>query len=145
MTERRAIDVGTVWWFWFTTNAFAVDKRLRRILRLLPEDSRCRFCNAPFRGIGGVIVRALFGKRQSVLNPRYCNRCEIASQQFPGGADVPMSVLFADVRGSTAFSASMTSSEFTRLINRFYTLATRIVVDWDALLDKLAGDSIAAF
>ena len=145
MREKKPIDPGTVWWFWFATNAFAVDKRLRRVLRLLPEDPRCRFCNAPFRGVGGVIVRTLFGKQQSNLNPRICNICEQASRQFPGGAEVPMSMLFADVRGSTALSETMSPTEFSHLINRFYKEATRIVADADGLVDKLAGDAIAAF
>src|SRR5512134_3719519 len=99
MNEQKSVDVGNVWWFWFTTNAFAVDKSLRRIMRSLPRDPRCKFCNAPFQGIGATIVRVLFRKQRSTLNPRFCNLCEIASREFPGGAQVPMSILFADVRG----------------------------------------------
>jgi adenylate cyclase len=141
----NAVDVGSVWWFWFTTNAFAVDKRLRHILRLLPRDPRCKFCNAPFRGIGAIIVRALFGKQQSALNPRFCNLCELASREFPGGAEVPMSMLFADVRGSTALSEQMSPTEFSQLINRFYQQTTKAIIDEDGLVEKLAGDSVAAF
>ncbi len=63
MNDKKPVDVGSVWWFWFTTSAFNVDKRLRRIFRVLPRDPRCKFCNAPFQGIGGIIVRALFGKQ----------------------------------------------------------------------------------
>lgn len=144
-SDKKSVDVGNVWWFWFTTNAFAVDKRLRHVLRVLPRDPRCKFCNAPFQGIGGTIVRVLFGKRRSDLNPRYCNLCEIASREFPGGAEVPMSMLFIDVRGSTAFSEKMTPTEFRQLINRFYTEATKAIVDEDGLVEKLAGDSVAAF
>jgi len=80
-----------------------------------------------------------------VLNPRYCNMCDEASRRFPGGAEVEMSILFADIRGSTALSQTMTPIEFSRLINRFYTRATRIINDEDGLLEKLAGDSVAAF
>ena len=54
MTDDKSVDVGNVWWFWFSTNAFAVDKRLRRIMRMLPHDPRCKFCNTPFQGIGGM-------------------------------------------------------------------------------------------
>jgi adenylate cyclase len=139
------IDVGSVWWFWFTTNAFAVDKRLRHIFRFLPQDPRCKFCNAPFEGIGAPIVRALFGKQRSALNPSFCNLCEIAAQEFPGGAEVPMSMLFVDMRGSTALSQTMSPMDFSRLINRFYTEATRIIARQDGLMEKLAGDSVAAF
>ncbi len=144
-SKQKGVDVGSVWWFWFATNAFAVDKRLRRILKFLPEDPRCKFCNAPFRGIGSVIVRVLFGKEQSGLNPRFCNMCEVASREFPGGAEVPMSMLFVDVRGSTALSERMSPTEFSQLINRFYRESTKIIIDADGLVEKLAGDSVAAF
>lgn len=145
MSNKKSMDVGNVWWFWFSTNAFAVDKSLRRIFRVLPRDPRCKFCNAPFQGVGGIVARTLFGKQRSALNPRYCNLCEVASREFPGGAEVEMSMLFIDVRGSTALSEQMSPTEFSRLINRFYTGATKIIVEEDGLVEKLAGDSVAAF
>lgn len=145
MNNDKSVDVGNVWWFWFTTNAFAVDKRLRRIMRLLPRDPRCKFCNAPFQGIGGVLVRLLFGKQRSALNPRFCNLCEIASHEFSGGAEVEMSILFADIRGSTALSERMSATEFSRIINRFYSTVTKAVIEEDGLVEKLAGDGLAAF
>jgi adenylate cyclase len=145
MNDKKSVDVGNVWWFWFTTNAFAVDKRLRQIMRVLPHDPRCKFCNAPFQGIGGAVVRVLFGKQRSALNPRYCNLCEIASREFPGGAEVEMSILFIDIRGSTALSEKMSPTEFSQLINRFYAAATKVIIENDGLVEKLAGDEVAAF
>ena len=145
MNDKKSIDVGNVWWFWFSTNAFAVDKSLRRILRVLPRDPRCKFCNAPFQGLGGMLVRALFGKQRSALNPRYCNLCEVASREFPGGAEVQMSILFIDIRGSTALSEKMTPTEFSQVINRFYAAATKVIIEEDGLVEKLAGDEVAAF
>jgi adenylate cyclase len=145
MNEKKSVDVGNVWWFWFTTNAFAVDKRLRRIMRMLPHDPRCKFCNTPFQGVGAIIARVLFGKQRSALNPRYCNMCEIASREFPGGAEVPMSMLFIDIRGSTALSEKMTPTEFSQLISRFYAAATKVIIEQDGLVEKLAGDEVAAF
>jgi class 3 adenylate cyclase len=35
--------------------------------------------------------------------------------------------------------------EFSQWINRFYAAATKIIVDEDGLVEKLAGDSVAAF
>ncbi len=145
MHISKDVDVGSVWWFWFTTNAFYVDKRLRHVLRKLPRDPRCKFCNAPFRGIGGLIVRVLFGKQQSSMNPRFCNLCELASREFPGGAEVPMSMLFIDIRGSTELSEHMNATEYSHLINRFYSETTKLINDEDGLVEKLAGDSVAAF
>ncbi len=142
---KKSIDVGNVWWFWFSTNAFAVDKRLRRVMRTLPRDPRCKFCNTPFQGFGGTLARMLFGKQRSTMNPRYCNLCEIASREFPGGAEVEMSMLFIDIRGSTALSEKMSPTEFRKLIDRFYTAVTRIIIEEDGLVEKLAGDEVAAF
>ena len=145
MSDNKFEDVGKVWWFWFTTSAFDVDKRLRRIFRMLPRDPRCKFCNAPFQGVGGTLVRAVFGKQQSVMNPRFCNMCDEAMRRFPGGAEVEMSMLFADIRGSTALSEQMSATKFSRLINRFYTASARIIIEEDGLIEHLAGDSVAAF
>lgn len=145
LSDKKSVDIGNVWWFWFSTNAFAVDKRLRRIMRMLPHDPRCKFCNTPFQGVGGMIARVLFGKQRSALNPRFCNLCEIASGEFPGGAEVEMSILFIDIRGSTALSEKMTPTEFSQIINRFYAAATKVIIEEDGLVEKLAGDEVAAF
>lgn len=56
-----------------------------------------------------------------------------------------MSMLFADVRGSTALSEKMSPTQFSKLINRFYTSATKAISAEDGLVEKLAGDSVAAF
>jgi adenylate cyclase len=56
-----------------------------------------------------------------------------------------MSMLFVDIRGSTALSEKMSATEFSHLINRFYTESTRIITEEDGLVEKLAGDAVAAF
>jgi adenylate cyclase len=56
-----------------------------------------------------------------------------------------MAMLFADIRGSTSLAEEMRPSEFSQLINRFYEASTRILIRTDALIDKLAGDEVAAF
>ncbi len=138
-------NVDQMWHDWFMTDAFAVEKRLYGFFRILPHDPRCKLCNAPFHGIGGMVVGALYGRKQSSLNPRFCNVCEEFAKKFPGGAEVEMSMLFADVRGSTALSEQMTSVEFSKLINRFYVGSTKAIAEEDGLVEKLAGDAVAAF
>lgn len=145
MSYRKIRNPDEVWYDWFSTSAFGVDKRLRQIFRVLPHDPRCKFCNAPFEGLGGRLVKVAFGKQRSVMNPRFCNMCEEASKQFPGGNEVEMSMLFADVRGSTALSEKMSPKEFSQLINRFYTETTSLITEEDGLVEKLAGDAVAAF
>jgi adenylate cyclase len=144
MSEDKP-DIGQMWYDWFVTDAFKSDKRMRHILRVLPQDPRCKFCQAPFKGVGGTIVRLLFGKKQSALNPHFCNMCEDFANEHPGGHEVEMSMLFADVRGSTALSEQMSATQFSQLINRFYVEATNAIIQEDGLVEKLAGDAVAAF
>lgn len=56
-----------------------------------------------------------------------------------------MAMLFADIRQSTALSERMSPTEFSRLINRFYTAAVSIIIEEDGLLDKLVGDEVVTF
>mgnify|MGYP000058819110 CR=1 FL=1 len=145
MGVKNTAEAERLWREWDTTSAVRAEKRSQRMPGLLPHEPRCKFCNAPFNGAGSVLVRAVYGKKRSGLNPRFCNVCEAFAQRFPGGAEVEMSMLFADVRGSTALSEQMSPMEFSRLINRFYAEATKIITDQDGLVEKLAGDAVAAF
>jgi adenylate cyclase len=56
-----------------------------------------------------------------------------------------MSILFIDIRGSTALSEKLTPTEFSQVINRFYSAATKVIIEEDGLVEKLAGDEVAAF
>ena len=145
MDDKKSFDVDAMWHEWFANDAAYVENRFSRFMRLLPNDPRCKFCQAPFQGVGGLFVRTVYSRRRSLLNPSFCNMCEEFSRQNPGGAEVEMSMLFADVRGSTALSERMSPGEFQKLINRFYVEATNVINHEDGLVEKLAGDSVAAF
>jgi adenylate cyclase len=80
----------------------------------------------------------LIGRDQSKYNPRFCQPCE--KFDHPGGAEVVITMLFADVRGSTNLAEQMSALEFSRLKNRFYTVATHVLIQTDALVDRLMGD-----
>lgn len=115
----------------------------RRFFSRMPADPRCRLCAAPFAGVGGPVMR-LIGKRQSSLNPNFCNACEKTLQKHHGGAEVEVSLLFADIRGSTALGERMTPTEFRSVIERFYSTASRVVFARDGLVDKFVGDELVA-
>ena len=34
--------------------------RRRHLFGLIPSDPRCRFCNAPFKGVGGTLMRLVY-------------------------------------------------------------------------------------
>ncbi len=64
--------------------------------------------------------------------------------QYPGGAEVELSMLFVDARGSTILAEQMTAKDFSRLMDRFYKAATRVLIKTDAFIDKLVGDEVVA-
>ncbi len=114
----------------------------RSIMKRLPKNPRCRICGVPFSGVGGNLVRLALGRERSSLNPRLCNICEQFARQYQGGAEVEISMLFADVRGSTSLAEGMAPLEFSRLIDRFYRAATDILIEADAWIEKLIGDEV---
>jgi len=111
------------------------------MLKVLPTDPRCKLCNAPFRGVGR-LVAGLLGRQPSAKNPRFCGYCERIARTYRGGAEVELTLLFTDVRGSTTLAEQMTASEFSRLMNRFYDVATHVLINSDAWIDKLVGDEV---
>lgn len=84
----------------------------------------------------------LRGLGPSSGNPNFYNKCERFGLDHPGGAEVEMSLLFADVRGSTTLAEGQTPSGFTALINRFFAAAGKSLIDSDAYIDKMVGDEI---
>ena len=126
-------------WYQSLTTGENVPVHLRHLMGLLPSSPRCKLCNAPFKGWGGFVMH-LMGKDQSRFNPRYCEKCE--RYEHPGGAEVVLTMLFADVRGSSALAERMSAIEFSKLINRFYVTATDILIKVDAMIDRLIGDEV---
>ncbi|HUE98976.1 MAG TPA: adenylate/guanylate cyclase domain-containing protein [Anaerolineales bacterium] len=124
-------------WYKMLTEGEAIPRHFRHLMRSLPSDPRCKMCASPFKGWGGSLMR-LLGREQSRYNPRFCVPCE--KFEHPGGAEVVLSMLFADVRGSTTLAEQMSAREFSQQINRFYTVATRVLIQADAMVDRLMGD-----
>ena len=124
-------------WYYRLTEGEPIDRRLYHIYGWLPSDPRCKLCAAPFKGIGGFLMH-LLGRDPSRYNPRFCEKCEVYEHR--GGAEVPLTMLFADVRGSTTLAEQMSAREFGRLMNRFYTIASHVLIQTDAMVDRLLGD-----
>ena len=122
------------------------DPRYRQnysLMRGLPGSPRCLFCGAPFGGPGAAIARRL-GHTRWAKNPKYCSMCFNLLETQRGGAEVPCSLLFADVRGSTTLAEQMRPAAFRELMQRFYTTAEPILFMHDAMLDKFVGDEVVA-
>lgn len=118
--------------------------RLARFYGLLPSNSRCRICDVPFTGWSGRFMH-LLGRHPSNFNPHLCSACDTFARANPGGVEIRLSMLFADIRGSTGLAEHMTPTAFTKLIDRFYATATDILSRTDAIIDKLAGDQVSGY
>ena len=84
------------------------------------------------------------GSGPSRLNRRICSGCIGALQKRPGGASVDLSLLFADVRGSTTLAEGMGAEAFSQLMARFYGAAAAVVDERDGIVDKFVGDGLIA-
>jgi adenylate cyclase len=76
------------------------------------------------------------------MNPHLCNVCENFANKYQGGAEIELSMMFADIRGSTSLAEKMSPTEFSRLIDRFYRVTTRVLYRANALVEKLIGDEV---
>jgi adenylate cyclase len=115
--------------------------RTRARLKHLPSEPRCKMCAAPFGGIGYPLMRIL-GRDRWAKNPKYCRNCFNVLAQMHGGAEIEASFLFADVRGSTTLAEQISPTEFRTRLDRFYDIASRLLVEHDAIVDKFVGDEV---
>lgn len=124
---------------WFETQIF------RPLAKYLPHSPRCRICHFPFAGVGGFLSRVFLRLEPSKLNPQMCNACERFAKQYQGGAEVEISMVFADVRGSTSMAEGVRPAEYSKRINRFYHAATDVIFKHDGWVEKLLGDEVVGF
>jgi adenylate cyclase len=131
------------YWRNYLTKGSPSELAVRRFLVRLPRGPRCRMCAAPFGGVGAPLMR-LIGKRQSDRNPHMCQSCFTFLRQHHGGAEIELTLLFADVRGSTTLAEGMPAAEFRALLDRFYTVVSQVIFDHDGGIDKFVGDEVIA-
>lgn len=115
----------------------------RRYLRVIPGSPRCKLCAAPFQGPAAPFLR-LIDRGPWDKNPTVCGFCFKQLERNRGGAEIDLSLLFADIRGSTGLAESLGPGAFQKLMNRFYQETTRVLVAHDAVVDKFVGDEVVA-
>lgn len=142
MTDKQ--EAANAMWRAVVTGDDPTVHKQRIFHRLIPSNPRCKVCSMPFGGVGGSIMK-LMGKGRARKNPHFCSLCDEMARTMPGGTEVELTMLFADIRGSTSLAESMSMQEFSALINRFFAVANRVLVDSDAVIDKLVGDEVVAF
>src|SRR5512143_1765125 len=147
MTPREVADES---WYWYLNgeNKLGFPKSLirqlktsQRIFDLLPAGRRCLQCHMPLTGRGSAVLR-LRDMRASMLTPKLCNRCEKMILSTEGGAEVELSLLFADMRGSTRLSEQKGTTEYIHLIQRFYKTAAQAIIERNGMVNRLIGDQV---
>jgi len=112
---------------------------LRRTFAHMPSAPHCKMCHAPFGGIGGLILGPWFGPWER--NAQLCKNCmRSLTKQGVCGAEVELSLLFADIRGSTSLGERLRPAEFSAILSAFYRLAAAAIVANDGVVDKFVGD-----
>jgi adenylate cyclase len=56
-----------------------------------------------------------------------------------------MSLLFADIRGSTTIAEGISASEYRALLDRFYGAAGEAIFALEGAIDKFVGDEVVAY
>lgn len=117
--------------------------RVRRVLGRFPASPRCKVCASPFHGLGGAVGRVLWhGPMRD--NPLLCKACFGQLAKMPGGADLEISVLFADVRGSTGLAERISPGRYRALLQDYYHLAGDATDRNGGIIDKFLGDGVMA-
>jgi adenylate cyclase len=143
--KRMKVTTADEMWYKLLTEGDPYSKWERMINALFPSNPRCAMCYSPFGGIGGALARlGFYFTSPSPKNPRFCTACNLFHTRYPGGAELELTMLFVDVRGSTSIAEKMNAVEFGQLMNRFYDATINVLVQADAFIDKLVGDEVTA-
>ena len=95
------------------------------------------------RGIGGLVLRHV-GFARSPGNPALCTKCLGKLRKYGmSRVEMPVTLLFSDVRGSTAMGEQMRQPS-SAFLDHFYRLASEAIVRRDGLVDKVVGDEVVA-
>lgn len=130
-------------WQEFFTGDPQVLPAISRMYRRIPAPPRCKACGAPFSGPFAPLLKVL-GVKPWPLNEQLCRPCYKGLGEKQGGAEVPVSLLFTDVRGSTALAEEINPTEYRSLLKRFFKKVLTAVDSQDGVIDHIVGDGVMA-
>jgi class 3 adenylate cyclase len=99
----------------------------------------------PLRGVLSVPFR-MFGIRPSRMNPNTCTICELMFTKVMRvrKVNIDATILFADLRGYTSLSQTLSPDAIAGLLDAFYDECAEAIWEQDGLLNKTIGDAIMA-
>lgn len=114
---------------------------LHKTYHVLPSNPHCIECGIPMAGMGGIALRFM-GSEPSSFSTKLCRGCETSARKYEGGAEVELTMLFADVRDSTPLAEEKGVMGFKDIINRFFKDTSKVLVEHNAMVNRLAGDQV---
>jgi adenylate cyclase len=139
-------------WYWYLTGEWRISppremmrtlELKKKIYGLLPSDPHCLECGMPMAGFGGTLLR-FDGSAPSTFSSKICSGCEKFARKNESGAEVELSMIFADVRDSTALAEKIPNAEYKSLIQRFYKETSHVLVHHNSMVNRLMGDQVSA-
>jgi len=137
-------------WYHYLTGDFRVSppqglmifrNTLGKVFDILPSNPHCSECGIPMAGVGGNALRFM-GSAPSSFSSRLCSSCEKILRKKEGGAEVELTMVFADVRDSTPLAEEKGVMGFKDLINRFFKETSRVLIEHNAMVNRLVGDQV---
>jgi adenylate cyclase len=123
---------------WYRTYANIEQK----VYKALPSDPHCVECGMPMAGFGGMLLR-FNGSKPSSFSSMLCSGCERLARKKESGAEVELSMIFADVRDSTPLAERTPTTEYKALIQRFYKETSHVLVHHNSMVNRLMGDQVS--
>jgi PAS domain S-box-containing protein len=81
---------------------------------------------------------------QRMVSPAVLDQIDPNSLQI-GGKRSDITILFADIRGFTAFSEQHSPEDLVAVLNRYLAAAAEAVLDHEGTVDKFLGDAVMAW
>ena len=81
---------------------------------------------------------------QRMVSPAVLDQIDPNSLQI-GGKKVYITILFADIRGFTAYSEQNSPEELVAVLNRYLAAAADAVLSYEGTVDKFLGDAVMAW
>jgi len=132
------------WWRRTLTDPAYHFEPFRPLFLKLPSPPHCKLCGAPFTGVGGVVMGTM-GFRPWDKNPTICRVCVSGLNKFTdAGAEIECTLMFADVRSSTAIAERSSAAGFASHLRRFYSVGSDAVIAENGIVDKYIGDEVVA-
>jgi adenylate cyclase len=110
---------------------------------VFPSDLHCHECGIPINGFWGNVWRFM-GSAPSSFSPKLCSACERSARQYEVGTEVELTMIFADVRDSTPLAEAKGPSGFKEIINRFFKETSKLLIERNAMVNRLMGDQVIA-